>query len=350
MSLVLAAALSACGARATSGAEFPLSECRRISLSDAATGATIRGAEDLAFDPKRERLFISAYDRRAVEKAAADAAFKIPEGGVYAVAFADLAEAGSTPLRLAPLIRADAVPGGLRPHGISYAQDRDEIAFINRGYQKIDGSWLQSSNIARADGSGALLRADAPARCGANDLIDAPSGAYVTFDHGSCGWRAALEDVFSLRRSGVDHEDGETLFDGASYANGLVETASGDFVLAATREKAALILRTEGGRMVEAGRVTLPGGPDNLTLAPDGAIVAALHPSLIEMGLDRRLGLGKAGSRVVKFDPASGAVTVLFDDPSGAKFSAATVGLLWRGDLVVGSATDDGLLFCKGQG
>ena len=92
----------------------------------------------------------------------------------------------------------------------------------------------------------------------------------------------------------------------------------------------------------------VPGGPDNLTVSSDGGIVAAVHPSLMAIGLNRRLGVGKAASRIVKIDPETGAVEILFNDPHGELFSAATVAAEWNGGLILGSVTDEGLLFCKG--
>lgn len=344
------AGVAACSARATSNPAFDRAQCRRVVIADAQTGSAIRGAEDLALDPARKRLFISAYDRRAVEKAASSGAFQIPEGGIYAVDFAALVAAGSAPLPLTPYVGADGIPGGLRPHGLAYSPARDEVAFINRGYQKIDGKWRLSISIARVGGDGMAAGVAVPAHCGSNDLVEGRDGAYVTFDHEGCGWRATLEDAMTLRRSGVSAEDGAKLFDRAAFANGIVQADSGEWVLAATREKAALILREDGGKFVESGRVALPGGPDNLTVAADGDVVAAVHPSLIGMGLHRRLGLGRAGSRIVKFDPASRKIEVLFDDPGGVEFSAATVGVLWDGALVLGSATEEGLLVCRPQG
>lgn len=345
--LALIGGVAACGARAIPASAYDPALCRRVALIDAETGSPIRGAEDLALDPARNRLFISAYDRRAVETAAASRAFLVPEGAIYAVEFQALAKAGAGPVTLTPFVRPGGVPGGLRPHGLAYSPDRDEIAFINRGYQKIDGKWRRSAAILRVGADGVQANGAAPAHCGANDLVEGRGGVYVTFDHEACDWRAALEDALTLRRSGVSAEDGSRLFARAAFANGLAGTSSGKFALAATREKSILILGEEGGSLVETGRVALPGGPDNLTVAPDGAVIAAVHPSLTVMGLHRRLGFGRAGSRVVRLDPESGAVEVLFDDPGGVKFNGATVAVLWDDALVLGSATDDGLLYCR---
>ena len=65
------------------------------------------------------------------------------------------------------------------------------------------------------------------------------------------------------------------------------------------------------------------------------------------MALHRRLGIGRAPSRIIKANPQTGAVEILFDDPDGALFSAATVAVEWAGALIAGSVTDEGLLVCR---
>ena len=149
-----------------------------------------------------------------------------------------------------------------------------------------------------------------------------------------------------LRRSGLSDEKGAALFDGASYANGLARLDDGSIAMAATRERALLVL--EGpGELKEGRRIALPGGPDNLTMSGD-KIVAAVHPSTMRLAAALKLGIGKAPSRVVKVDPANGFVDLLFDDPSGKTFAGATVAVERDGALILGSATDEGLLVCNG--
>jgi hypothetical protein len=169
------------------------------------------------------------------------------------------------------------------------------------------------------------------------------NGVVTSFDHGSCGLGAGFENVFGLKRSGVARR-GETLFDKALFANGLAHRQNGDLVMAATREDALLTL---GDDFAETGRIAIPGGPDNLTIADDGDIVAAVHPSLFKLMLTRKFGLGAAPSRIVKADPETGAVEILFDDPKGALFSAATVAIETENGLAAGSVTDEGLLVCQ---
>ncbi|MEL7488875.1 MAG: hypothetical protein AAGJ87_16885, partial [Pseudomonadota bacterium] len=146
--------------------------CRRVALFDGESGARIIGAEDMALDPSTGRLFISAYNRRAVEKAAAKKAFRIPEGGVYQTTAAALAAAPESGLTLAPLIKTGEIAGGLRPHGIAFDEKRDELAFINRAYQRINRGWRMTPRIERVGARGEpYLGGGAAAPCAANDLV-----------------------------------------------------------------------------------------------------------------------------------------------------------------------------------
>jgi hypothetical protein len=84
-----------------------------------------------------------------------------------------------------------------------------------------------------------------------------------------------------------------------------------------------------------------------LTLAEDGRLIAAVHPSMLAIGLSRKLGIGRSGSRIVSFAPDTNTISVLFDDPKGAVISAATVGLLVDDALIIGSVIDDALAVCR---
>jgi len=63
----------------------------------------------------------------------------------------------------------------------------------------------------------------------------------------------------------------------------------------------------------------------------------------------RRLGIGAAPSRIVEADPSTGRVDILFDDPKGKTFSAATVAVETRDGLIAGSVLDEGVLVCHSE-
>jgi sugar lactone lactonase YvrE len=325
--------------------QFAASDCRRIDIIDKDAGAAIVGAEDIAFDAAGRRLIISAYDRRAVEKAAQRDGSTPPEGGVYAVSVSDVF-ASSEALEAAPLIDRGAVENGLRPHGIDFDPETGVVAFVNRGYVKDDRRWRMTPSLKRLHADGAVT--SNIVHCAANDVVAAAGDALVTYDHASCGFGGFLEDVFAQRKSGASFVSGASLANNLGFANGVARGDEALFI-AATREKALHIFGARDGRHYHDAVVKTPGAPDNLNAAEDGRVIAALHPSLMRLALNRKLGWGRAPSRIVAVDPDSGAVDLLFDDPSGKLFSAATAGVLTERGLVAGSVTDKGLLVCEAR-
>jgi hypothetical protein len=342
-------AMASCVGEPPSAPLYAAEDCRRVELIDARTGEAIVGAEDLELDPARGRLFISAHDRRAVARAVAKNAHAVPEGGVYAVSLRALLDADTA--KATPLVGRGEIGGGIRPHGIAYDPATDEIAFINRAYQRIDNRWRVTPRVERIGANGEVFIGGArEGHCHANNLHVDAGRIYVTFDHGECGWRAALEDAFFLKRSGVADVDGVPLYDTALHANGIVRTPVGDIVLAATREKSLIVMDESATALTRVREIALPGGPDNITISEDGKIVAAVHPSLLRIGIDVRLGFWPAPSRVVKVDADTGEMDVLFDDRTGRVFAAATAAVEWGAALVIGSVSDSGLLVCRRPG
>ncbi|MEO0398565.1 MAG: hypothetical protein AAF224_03980 [Pseudomonadota bacterium] len=339
---------------------YSAAECRRASLVDTRSGASIVGAEDMALDEARGRLIVSAYDRRAAEKAAARGADAVPQGGVYAVALSDLLNADERQIAARPFFEADAFAGGVRPHGLDFDAASGEIAFVNRPYHRDGdrGRWRRSARLERVGVDGAtFVGGGAPLHCAANDLVVQSGSALVSHDHGACGWRAGLEDVFGLKRGGIVFAGApngslkeDALVRDIKFANGLTKLADGALVLAATRESAVRFFMPTDKGARETGRLSLPGGPDNISPLADGGFVAAVHPSLMAIGLARKLGLGRAPSRLVRVGADSKTISLLFDDPKGALFSGASVGVTSDDWLVAGSATDAGLLVCQKSG
>lgn len=340
---IAAATLAACAQKADGQPAFTHADCRRVAVVDAATNEAVVGAEDLAFDAATNSVIFSAYDRRAAEHAARDGRDAVPEGGLYSARLAALA---ANEVSVEPLIAQASMDGGLRPHGVSFDAESRRVSFINRAYRKLDGKWRMTPEIVHVGVDRAEFTDEDAPRCSANDLATLNDVLYVSYDHDDCGWRGGLEDVFGSTNSGVSIPDGESVFYGVRHANGLVPTGDGRLALAATRDKAIVLLQETDGKFSVEKKFAMPGAPDNLTVAADGAIVAALHPSLTAIGLARRMGFGKAGSRIVSVDPETGATTLLFDDPKAALFQAATAAVYAEGVLVAGSVLDAGLLVC----
>ncbi len=349
-------------------ARFEKSQCERVALLDKDKNQLVIGAEDLDVDYEREELFISAYDRRKVEKLSKKSKNEIPTGGIYVLPLKTLMAYEGEPITLQSIIPGDKVVGGLRPHGIHYTDENNQILFINRGFyyeQEINKTskskkYIMVPTLERVDINGALLSGSGDQiSCNANDVLTSNDMVLTSFDHRGCQWKAGLEDVLGQKKSGLFNEVLKRVeFNKAGFANGVVADLSGDVLLAATRERKIHIFSPKINNTVLDDAIepysisyqrslSLPGGPDNLTRAYDGSIIAAVHPSLIRMGLHRKLDIGKAPSRVVRFDPDNDRIDILFDDPKGDLFTAATVGIETKNALILGSVTDEGLLLCR---
>lgn len=338
-------ALSACG-EGLGEARYDRADCRRVDLTDADTGKPIIGAEDLVHDRVGGRLIVSAYDRRQAERMAKAKTDAAPvSGGVYAVDLDRLFDS-ETALDIDPLFDAEEIDGGLRPHGVDYQDGR--LAFINRAYRKTGvGNWTMEPVLVEWE-EGGPLRAS-PVHCAANDVAMGPETLLVSFDHGACGAGAIFENIFARRKSGLmTADDQQVVLRDIGFANGVV--AQDELVwLAATREDAIYEWSPEKAAGTAPRRIATPGSPDNLSLSERGGLVAALHPSLIRLALARKLGVGRAPSRIVSIDPGTGEAALLFDDSDGALFSAATIGLETGRGLVAGSVLDRGLLVCEAK-
>lgn len=344
---------------------YELGACRRVALFDQASGAAVTGAEAIGLSGDGATLYLSAYDRRDV-----DADGRPPNGGLYAVAVAEL---DGESAEVEPIGDLAAGPGGFRPHGLAlYDSDRDAaaIAVINRRYftdrtgkpvyrpsieifRRVGGDWRHARTIEHR-----LL-------CNANDLGFAADDMLVVSVHRSgCGSFTVSEDIFgfpggSLVRVAIGAETGAavvTRVDGPmfDFANGVaVDRGAGAIYLAET--KAGAIARIDhrllvlSGRAARVGVRSLDGKPDNLSLSPDGGLTVAVFGNLLRLAAYRYgwFGTDRLASRIVALG-RDGKQTVLFDDPDGALFSAASSAVVAETGLIAGSLGDRGVLVCAG--
>lgn len=334
--------LASCGGSNIGAPKYALDQCRQVALIDEASGRFVSGAEDLALDTKNQRLIISAYDRRAVEAAAKKRNSDIPHGGLYEVVLTDLFR--EEEISVSSLIDPETVAGGLRPHGIDIDPRTNEIVFINRSYEDSGKRRVMIPRLLRLKENNVVDGGNI--HCAANDISIGASQSLYSFDHRACGFQAAIEDIFGQAKSGLKIYEGDVVADDIRFANGVGH--SGEMiVLAATRDKSLYQYNNDDGTYIRSGRTRLPGAPDNLSMSDDGTIIVALHSSLFRLALNRKLGIGRAPSRVVSVDPENDTVKLLFEDKKAQLFSAATIGIETQGGLVAGSVTDSGLLVCK---
>ena len=340
---VLLILVTGCAKATSADPRYPHQQCQRVSLKASPDGTPIVGAEDIAYDHASRTLFVSAYDRRASEKAIARRKENVPTGNVFAVPIEAFAS-GISDLVVTPVLSQQSFTGGLRPHGITV--DGQKLVFVNRAVLRDKKKWRKQTQLVSVnllDGRQEISIEET--HCAANDVILDGEEALFTIDHKACGGGVFWEDVFNLKRSGV-LEGNTTIVDGVRFANGLAKVEEAGFAVAATRAKKILMFDGKGTPLKQ---IDVSGGPDNLSLSSNGDLIAALHSSLLRMGLYRKLGIGKAPSKIVAIDLETGAETLLFKDKDGDLFASATVGIEEEGLLIAGSVLDEGLLVCKAK-
>ena len=309
-------------------ARYALQNCRTVSLRDVDTGKLLAGISDMVLLPDGDTLVLSAFDRSDQTR---------PFGGLFGVSLFELAR-GARELEVEALVKDYQLAGGVHPQGIAYDDSNGRIAIINDiGVERravidvIEPQGTQWVPVARHTHE---------AFCRTNDLaFDFGGNLIVTRDRASC--RLNVIDALPF------------------YATGILLTVSPEGLVRASEEHYFLpngivmgptdqpiVAEMRAERLSGDVERLMPGGPDNLTL-DDGAIVAAVHPSLWKMFLYTNGFAFSSPSRVVRYDPDQGELEVLLDDPGGDLLSAVGVGLLEEGRLYLGSVVDEGLGVCN---
>ena len=326
-------------------------QCHRLTLIDEGKDREVLGAEDIVRLPNSD-LLVSAYDRRSKAQNGAP-----PEGGLYIVPKSALSKKTHT---VSSLIKS--MSSGLRPHGIDAIKLKDgtlRVAFVNRGLSK-DARSLPSIVTFDLNGDRAskpIITQDA-AFCRANDLAynsgTSPPSLLVTHDRKHCkGLSAFYENMAAAKQGSIrPFGEGKPTADKMAFPNGIGiqfpdRPLSENNFMAAAETRANRI--SYFPKTAHRDWVALPGSPDNITIWKPGIILAALHPSLTRLALYRYKwpGFSRAPSRVVKVSGTQ--VLMLFDDPTGELYSAASVAVQTAGKLVLGSVGDSGLLVCDGS-
>jgi sugar lactone lactonase YvrE len=301
-----------------------LEDCVALRLRDQ-DGRAVVGVEDVALDQSRDRVLLSAHNRRARPPA---------EGGIYAWPTAAIAQGTAQVVRLAV---QTLPPGGLRPHGIGLAADR--LAVVNRTTRP-DGAVAPVVDVFRIEGDGLahLARHADPRLCRPNDVALAGDRLLVTNDRGHCGGPAFwLERVFNRPEAFVLSFDDEAsiLARRFRFANGIVG-ADGTVHVAATRGRRV--------HRLDGDPVPLPFAPDNLTLAQDGTVWAAGTANLWRFALFIQGWTARAGrSAVARLD---GAEVTVWSVPDGV-VQGATAALPVGGRLVIAAGWDDRVALCR---
>lgn len=311
-------------------ARFALEDCRHISLRERSSGKLVEGAEDMLMMPDGDTLAVAAIDRSDQTR---------PFAGLFRVSLFDL-EQGGDEVEVSTLVPTYNVLGGIYPQGIALDPASGDIAIINR----IGPETRTVIDVVTWDGDryASKARYDHKAFCRANDLtFDLGGNLLITRDRARC--ELSVVDMIPFHPSGLlltITPQGEIIASKERYyfPNGIALGPTGKPIIAETRAG-----RLSGG-YVEA---LLPGGPDNLTVDDQGALIAAVHPSLWTLFRYLNSLAFSSPSRVIRADPERSDIEVLFDDPGGDVLSAVSVGLMRDGKLYMGSVADEGIAVCE---
>lgn len=307
-------------------ATYAHSECKVVELIDVSTGNKISGAEDLALEPNGENVILTAYDRMDSTN---------PNGGLYRVSLWGLE--GAEWYEATNLVDWDVEV--FRPHGFALSPSGYRLALINR---VADGEAVVEIGDLEPDRWVSTKRISDPLLCRANNLDFLPTEAealQITIDRGSCGM--SISDLMPGATTGrIAVWDGAQLRlakYGLAFPNGI---------------SGSLIAETRKNRIFRqsATAIKLPGGPDNITRQDPRTVLVALHPSLRRLWLYLNGLWPWAPSRLARVNAISGAVEVLYDDPTGEQFSAATSVVFAKDMLIAGSVGAEGLLVCNRGG
>ncbi len=322
-----------------------------VLISREATGATqctqidvFAGTEDIAVDPDRQHVFVSAADRRSEDP---------QPGGIYLIDFS-----AAPDRRRAERVSNDA-PADFHPHGISLwtGEDGAQRLFVIN-HPRSGGHTVEIFDVG---GAGMLTHAETirhDALLSPNDLVAVgPRAFYASNDRRFAGGLGAvLETYLALPLTSVSYFDGESgslVAEGLVFANGVAVSPGGRtlYVAEAMGRRVSVFDRApQSGELTRQDRLAVDTMPDNIELDAQGRLLIGAHPR----ALDFLAHVGDANaispSHVIRLDPASGDVETLFYDDTGL-INAASVGAYVGDTLVIGAVFEGHVLACaRGTG
>jgi len=334
-------------------------DCRRVEVTDSATGRLLAGIEDLVHHRPSNTLILSVHDRWGDRDGDADA----PKG-LFSIAADELGSG----MALEAVQVAGYRHEPMRPHGMALRPDTDghRLAVIDHRYYREEmrgdeaGTVIRDYSVAD-DGTLTEVRVSGHAfLCPANDLdwLD-ENRVVVSLDRANCSgfWRF-LELARGQARGRVavvDLAEGDkpqVVLDSLGFPNGVLLTGGRSDSLWIGQSFAE---RIERFKWTDAAphpvdRMSFPGAVDNLAIDRWGRIVTAVHPDPTDFGLYtlRVWGFDSAPTLLMHCCHERGdSPGVILDDPDGEIISGATSVISVGNLYVAGAAFDNGLAVCE---
>lgn len=303
------------------------------------------GTEDVTIDEDLGVAFISAADRRAwYNETGAPGEGAAPTNAIYTM---DLA-APHTIRRVSPPM------DDFLPHGIYLwrGDDGEKRLFVVNH----PSSGAEIIEIFEVGEGGALTHLESisfDAMHSPNDVLAVgPRQFYATNDRGyEEGIMSTIEAYFALPFSSVAYYDGETgriAAKGLTYANGINISADGETVYVSEflKRKVAVYKRNlETGALTFDWRFHAGTGPDNIEIAPDGALWIGGHTKVFDFLKHAEDPKAIAPSHVVRVDLPAGRSEDIFIDTTGA-INGSSVGAANDDMLIVGAVFDSNVMVC----
>lgn len=252
--------------------------------ADCQAVASVPGPEDIIVDHKNNVAFVSALDRRAIMATSGKAGDAI-RGGIYVI---DLTQPVDQ-WQLAPVTPAE--PAALRPHGIDLYEGEDGSRRLFVVNHAPDGTEAVLIYDVAEDNSLTLVKSvTSSLLVSPNDVVAVgPESFYVTNDHGAKpGLARTLEDILLLRNGSVVYFDGSKMSQAAdrlSYPNGINVSDDGRHIYVASTLGMALHVYDRdviNGSIKAVDYARLGTGVDNIDVLPDGSLLMAAHPHIVD--------------------------------------------------------------------
>lgn len=302
------------------------------------------GAEDIAIDAKGGLLFASATDRRH-PGAKTD--------GIYVLRLAD-PKGGFKKL--------GGAPSEFHPHGISLFRAADgSLTLMAVNHMAEDRHAVVVFAVTDKDGAATMreigdIQSDKLVH--PNDIAAVGTAQfYVTNDHGSLtalGMQA--ENYLTLPRANVLYYDGMVFKEAAGglvLANGVAVSNDGRklYVAETTLRRVQSFARDMfSGKLTPETALDMPSSPDNIDVAPDGALWIAGHPKLFDLIAYMSDPSKPSPTEIFRVATRDGAPQSAATVYAGKDIGAGSVGAVSGSTLFIGSIFDPKVLACRLSG
>lgn len=310
-------------------------DCRRVDVAP--------GTEDVEIDENTGQVFISTFERRAWY-AGNDTAR--PRGNIYLLDLADRS------LTLRPITQGR--PADFSPHGISLWTGDDGARRLFVVNHRADGK--EAIEIFDIEPDGSLIHSESvsfDAMYSPNDVAAVGERQfYASNDRRyETGILGVIEVWGALPLTDIVYYDGVTgrsVADGLTYANGVTPSLDGEMIYVAevTKRRITAYKRNPvDGDLTKQKRWRVKTAPDNIDVAPDGALWIAGHPNTTKFLKHAESPDAIAPSHVLRLDPTTGESENHFVSLNG-EINGSSVGAASQDVLVVGAVFDGHVMVC----